>query len=107
MTALCVEGIYTYMATTSSDIQALIDAKVALIQQIISNLADLLASPKPSYSIDGQSVSWSEYQSNLVDMQVREVACLKLLYELQNIIQPYQFQSTANAGSFGAYGYGW
>ena len=30
-------------------------------------LADITANPKPSYSINGQSVSWVEYQRFLLD----------------------------------------
>lgn len=29
-------------------------------------LAEITASPKPSYSIDGQSVSWTEYHAMLM-----------------------------------------
>jgi hypothetical protein len=29
--------------------------------QALANIAAMTASPKPSYSIDGQSVSWNEY----------------------------------------------
>jgi len=94
------------MSTTSADIQALIDAKVALIAQIIAQLADLLTNPKPSYSIDQQEVDWSTYQMYLTDMQMKEVDCLKKLYELQNIIAPYQFSSTANVGGYWGTGYG-
>lgn len=31
----------------------------------LTRLAETLANPKPSYSIDGQSVSWAEYQKML------------------------------------------
>lgn len=31
----------------------------------LTRLAETLANPKPSYSIDGQSVSWTEYQKML------------------------------------------
>lgn len=32
-----------------------------------AKLAEISASPKPSYSIDGQSVSWTEYYKFLSD----------------------------------------
>lgn len=31
----------------------------------LTRLSELLDNPKPSYSVDGQSVSWSEYQKML------------------------------------------
>lgn len=34
---------------------------------LLTILSDLSANPKPSYSIDGQSVSWSEYFSMVSD----------------------------------------
>lgn len=33
--------------------------------QSLAQLAELRASPKPSYSIDGQTVSWTEYVKSL------------------------------------------
>ena len=33
--------------------------------QALARIAEITASPKPSYSIDGQSVSWSDYLSQL------------------------------------------
>lgn len=33
----------------------------------LERLAELSASPKPSYSIDGQQFSWAEYQKLLMD----------------------------------------
>ena len=32
-----------------------------------SQLASISAKPKPNYSLDGQSVSWAEYQAFLMD----------------------------------------
>jgi hypothetical protein len=34
-------------------------------QQTLTQLIDLRANPKPTYSIDGQMVSWSEYAAAL------------------------------------------
>jgi len=40
--------------------------QLALIRsQTLAQLAELRASPKPSYSIDGQQVSWSDYADSL------------------------------------------
>jgi hypothetical protein len=33
--------------------------------QTLANIATITASPKPSYTIDGQTVSWSEYLAQL------------------------------------------
>lgn len=81
------------MTTTSASIQALIDSKVALIAQIVATITTITASPKPDYSIDGQTVSWSAYLATLVNAQSVETDCLAKLYELQNIDAPYQMQS--------------
>ena len=35
--------------------------------QMIANLMQITATPKPNYSIGGQSISWSEYQKMLLD----------------------------------------
>lgn len=45
--------------------------------QTLARIAELTASPKPSYEIDGQSVSWSEYLARLqatVDWCERKLA---------------------------------
>ena len=34
---------------------------------IAANLASITASPKPSYSVDGQSFSWNEYHRMLLE----------------------------------------
>jgi hypothetical protein len=33
--------------------------------QTLAIIADITANPKPSYSIDGQSISWGEYLAQL------------------------------------------
>ena len=33
--------------------------------QALANIAEITASPKPTYSIDGQSVSWTQYLAEL------------------------------------------
>lgn len=35
--------------------------------QILDRIVEITASPKPSYSIDGQSFSWNEYLKTLTD----------------------------------------
>lgn len=40
--------------------------RIATIKtQTLAIIADMTANPKPSYNIDGQSVSWSEYLDRL------------------------------------------
>lgn len=39
----------------------------AIKTNLLAILSDLSSNPKPSYSIDGQSVSWSEYFSMVSD----------------------------------------
>lgn len=82
------------MATTSADIQTLIDAKRAALTQIIARIAEITASPKPDYSIDGQTVSWRAYLDSLISAQQAEVQSIGELLKLMNIIAPYQFQSS-------------
>ena len=93
------------MATTASDISNLIDLKVALIADLISKITLTLAENKPTYNIDGQYVDRNTYLKYLTDMQETEVDCLKKLYELMNLIQPYQFQSATNVGYCNNWGY--
>jgi len=37
----------------------------AIKQQTLTMIAELTANPKPSYSIDGQQVAWTEYLARL------------------------------------------
>lgn len=46
-------------------------------ENLAAKLAELTASPKPSYSIEGQSISWGEYYSMLT-------AQMKAINELLN-----------------------
>jgi hypothetical protein len=42
--------------------------QIALIKtQTLALIAEITAGPKPSYAIDGQNVSWSEYLKQLQD----------------------------------------
>jgi hypothetical protein len=53
------------MSAPPSTLQQLQTAQANLLAQ----LASITANPKPNYSLDGQSVSWMEYQKFLLDMQ--------------------------------------
>ena len=50
-----------------------------------ATLAQILASPKPTYTVEGQTVNWTEYQKMLMD----NVAALKQLQSQA----PYEFIS--------------
>ena len=54
--------------------------------QTLAMIAELTASPKPSYAIDGQSVSWAEY----LDRLKRTVAWCN---EQLAVEDPFEFQS--------------
>ena len=62
----------------SSDLEHL----TAIRSQTLAMLAELTAAPKPSYVIDGQSVSWSDYLVRLretVDWCDRQLAAAEPL----------------------------
>jgi hypothetical protein len=66
---------------------ALQDLKDAL-ENIDDQILDLTSSPKPSYSINGQSISWSEHMSNL----------LKARADIQALVisdEPYEERTVA------------
>lgn len=44
---------------------------------LIANLEEITRSPKPTYSIDGETWSWTEYQQYLI----KAIAEMKLLIE--------------------------
>jgi len=46
---------------------AAIDDLRSAKDNMAANLLAITANPKPSYSIDGQSVSWSEYHKMLLE----------------------------------------
>lgn len=54
---------------------AYLDSLTASQANIAATLASITASPKPSYSIDGQSISWTEYHAMLV-AQLKELNLL-------------------------------
>lgn len=49
---------------------ALIDSLNDELTAIVARRAEMVANRKPSYSIDGKSVSWNEYYKMLVDSQI-------------------------------------
>jgi hypothetical protein len=57
---------------------AVIDSLTAAKANIAATLAGITANPKPTYSIDGQQVSWTEYHTMLV-------AQMKLLNDLLQV----------------------
>ena len=67
-----------YMRTFSDQLAA----QITTLQNLI---ATVTANPQPTYSLDGESVSWSEYLRGLVD-------ALTALKALQNQL-PYEIQS--------------
>ncbi len=43
---------------------------ITAYNNVAQQLADISASPKPTYSIDGKSVSWTEHFNALIDKQM-------------------------------------
>ena len=43
--------------------------------QVLANLVTITAGPKPSYNIDGQQISWTEYHKMLTE-QLKEINAL-------------------------------
>lgn len=39
------------------------------LANVAAKLADITVNPKPSYSIDGQSLSWGTYYKDLVELR--------------------------------------
>ena len=65
-------------------------AQLAIVRtQVISLIAELTLSPKPSYSIDGQRVNWGDY----LEMLFRQVAQVDAAI-LAITDDPYEFTST-------------
>ena len=65
-------------------------AQLAIVRtQIIERLVEITKSPKPTYTIDGQKVDWTDYQRMLFE-QVKQVdeAVAAITDE------PYEFNST-------------
>jgi len=62
------------------------DLETAL-EQIAARILEITESPKPSYSVDGQSVSWDAYLRTLIDSYER------LKKQIQSE-EPFEVQST-------------
>lgn len=63
------------------------DNLIATRDQIAARLVEITAQPKPSYSVDGESYSWSEYFQALANQ-------LKGLNELiQQADGPWEFRT--------------
>lgn len=69
------------------------DALLLVITNAQTQLNDMLQSKKPSYNIDGQQVSWTEYQAMLNDIIMDGLKNLELLNQLIMQNQPYFFSS--------------
>lgn len=79
------------MATGNAEsVQAVIDAKLALLASVTAQLADFIANPQLDYSIDGQSVSATQYQRYLMDLQAAETKAVSDLIQLKNKFKPWQ-----------------
>ena len=53
--------------TFVESLQANQDKLIVLVGAYMEALTDALENPKPSYSIDGRSISWAEFRSGLLD----------------------------------------
>ena len=74
----------------ASGIQAMIDQAVAASAEATARLTEILASPKPTYTVEGQAVSWTEYQKMLMDIITGSA---KTIAELKQLLPPYEFVS--------------
>ncbi len=66
------------------------DTLVTALANVNAQIASITASPKPTYSIDGQSVSWGEHFRNLNDMA-------KLIREQIQAARPFVIVSRARS----------
>lgn len=66
-----------------TDLEYLQARKTAILLELST-----LTGEKPSYSIDGQSVSWTEYRRMLFEQ-------LKTINDLINMEDPFEFQTIA------------
>jgi len=60
------------------------DDLATAITQIAAQIKDITADPKPTYSVNGQSVSWESYLSMLTEQLI------KLQTAQQSLAGPYQ-----------------
>lgn len=63
--------------------------------QVLADLAAITANPKPSYSINGQNVQWTEYFDRLTG----RVAELNRLIQVEG--GPFELQTQAATGGAG------
>jgi hypothetical protein len=77
---------------------AVIDNLTAVKTNVSAILAQITSDPKPSYSIDGQSVSWESYFSMLTDKLER----LNQLIQVEGGPFEQQTQALPGGGSGGA-----
>lgn len=68
-----------------TDLQNLATAK----SNLISTLASITANPQPSYSLDGESVSWADYQRMLTD----QIKAINELIAIEG--SPYELRTVA------------
>lgn len=66
---------------------AAVDSLIQAQTNIATQLAAVTANPKPSYSIDGKTVSWTEYQAMLIQ-QLETLA-----EQIQTIGGPFEVRS--------------
>ena len=75
-------------------IQAAIDQEAAAAAEAAARLAEILRHPKPTYTVEGQSVSWTEYQKMLNDIIKGSAdAIVALKTAMQVAGPPYEFIS--------------
>jgi hypothetical protein len=59
---------------------------------IATLIKDITANPKPSYSIDGQTVQWAAYLRALTSQ-------MEVIDKAINAGEPYEFETTATTGT--------
>lgn len=64
------------------------DTIATIKTQALQAILDITASPKPTYSIDGQSVSWGEYLAQLQET-------VRWCDEQLNAVDPYEVETSA------------
>jgi hypothetical protein len=57
------------------------------VATLMTKFGDAVANPKPNYSIDGQSVSYSDYLKMLQE-------AMKAALELVQMVEPFELRST-------------
>jgi hypothetical protein len=77
---------------------AVIDSLTATKANVAAILAEMTANPKPSYSIDGQSVRWESYFATLTD----KIEKLNQLIQIEGGPFEQQTQALPGGGSGGA-----